>query len=303
LREILLSLLQGWGFSDSGFFMQILSRPDDGPFPYDKLVIILGVVAATLYVACLAVYLRWVPDRPLPARRVATRKFQQLKYIGTALKNKILLRLLSAHLLFQVATHWAGNLVSFYFAYVFKEPGLILLVFFIPASAVVFSTPLWSRVANRLGRPQAMILVGLVAALGRIMLWFVEPGDTIALMVAFTVISLAGFGLISFPSAIAADVADYARWKTGDTVMSLYMSIVSLIMKIALVSAGLALWVVTLAGFEPSKSAVSPHGLAALKIISTLVPAAMYLLGSLLMLRCPLTRQALRAIQSRLDRR
>jgi GPH family glycoside/pentoside/hexuronide:cation symporter len=148
-----------------------------------------------------------------------------------------------------------------------------------------------------------LVLLAGVPMLGTLATFFLRPGDYSLIFAIFIFTNLATSPLSMLPFAVASDAAEYAQWKTRKESTGIHVGLVGLTLKLALVATGAALWLASYGGFDPSSAHNSSDAIMVLRVLATLVPAALIAVGCTVMLRFPLTRRRQLAIQLRLRRR
>jgi Na+/melibiose symporter-like transporter len=135
------------------------------------------------------------------------------------------------------------------------------------------------------------------------MLFVIPAGNPWLTGIAFVFMGLPGQTLLMVPYLIAADCSDYALWKTGADSRAVHVSLVSLIVKLGSVYAGVSIWLVGLAGFAPTAAQQPPGIILLLKVIGLGVPVLFLGLGAFIVARFPLNRARHAAVRSRLNLR
>lgn len=197
-------------------------------------------------------------------------------------------RLVIADLLLGWAPGVTGILYLFYFREIkgVAETGanLLLLVFF--ASGLLFG-PLWSWLAQRIGKHRALALGSVGIVVGELLILlvpFTSPGAAAVVMAA------AGMSYSSGPlllRAMMADVSDEVRLRTGRDSTGLLYAMLTATTKIGFALAGLSFVVLDAAGFRAS-GPNGPQALFWLQLMFIAAPAAFALLTALIVLGHPL---------------
>jgi Na+/melibiose symporter-like transporter len=274
-----------------------LERTGVGVSPYGPVLAITAIMVIAAMLIGLVLYAVFVPDRPHRASGAEHVSF------AAVLRNRVFHRLLLGNFLIQAGVFWYLGLLPFYVSFVLHKPDLVLLLILVPQVVAICMTPLWPRVIGRIGRAAALGTLALIPLTGTIAMFFLRPGPTWPIAAVFIYSSLAYPALIMLPYSVGADAADYAFWKTRKDSMGIHMSIVSLGVKVSLLTTGAALWLAGVCGFDPSRTDNTDSALFALRVLATLVPAAILGGGCLAMFRFPITKRRQAAIRARLTRR
>lgn len=265
--------------------------------PYGRILSVTAVVTVVTMPLTLALYLWFAPD---PAPRRAAR--ERASY-SAALGNRAFHPLLAGNLLIQAGVYWYTTLMPFYVSYVLDAPGLVVPLFLFSQIVAIAVAPVYPRLMDRVGRARAFALLAGVPLLGALLTFLLQPGAHTAMFAVFIFTSMAASPLSMLPFSVAADAAEYAFWKSGRVSTGIHVGLAGLTMKLALVATGAALWLASFWGFDPSRTHNSPQAIMALRVLATLVPAAMLALGCASMLRFPLDKRRQMAVQTRLRRR
>jgi Na+/melibiose symporter-like transporter len=265
---------------------------------FGPLLKIVAVVTTVSLFATLIFYLAVVPDSTANARASPpSLSWRLLK------SNGPLHRLLAGQILIDTGTFWFVGLMPFYLAYVLRLADLVLLANLIQQSIGILMTPLWSAVANRVGRARTFVIGAAMSATGLIALWFMPPGHEGWTLAVFAWLGAPFLTIVMVPYSLGADAADYLHWRTGHESAAVHMSMISLVAKTGVAMGSVALIAVSFAGFDPAQGGTSGLAVEALRLCSTLVPAALTLVGCAIVLTFPITESCHRAIRTRLERR
>ena len=215
--------------------------------------------------------------------------------IGSAMKvvasNAPFQRLCSAAFLI-----WMGGFVYnaaalFLIEYVFElgRDDFLRMVFVQYIVALLSVRPI-VQLANRLGKHRLLALGALCFGVVLLLFNLVPPGAATMLYVLFGIKGLTLGVILVLPGALAADTVDYGRFRGGANEAGLYMAVFQFIQKLAVaVAVGVALPLMTLAGFDPGVGAES--GLVGLRWVGLGLPAACGLGALALLWQYPLTAE------------
>lgn len=239
-------------------------------------------------------YMRYVPEdrRTAPAAPGS---------IVAAFRNRIFRSFSFGYLL--LIAGYMGRLSLFPFVVTYATGGRysFLLLMLIQSVAGILATPLWARIFRKVERTHALMLAAAVEAAGLVALSLATSYGALAPL-AFVAIGLPGGTLYLLPYLMAGDAADYARWRQGIDNRGVHVSIISMILKLGSVFSSATLWLAGLLGFDPA-TGISDHDILILKLLGLYLPAALIVIGGLIMARFPINRMRHSIIQARLDRR
>lgn len=271
-----------------------LSSPAAGMQAMAWLVIILTPIMVAFAVTM-------VRERPIDAAR----KGGGLREYFGLMRNPAVQRLLACEGLMGLASGATSTLALFFFTRWLglgrADVGLLLIGHFLLGLAF---TPLWSWLANRIGKHRALGIATIAYACVQ-SLFLLVPANN--LLVTLAIQSLAGlsYGATSaLPRAMTADVADEQRLATGQERTGLLYALLIGVWKIGqALSVGIMFYVLAWIGFNPAPDAGNPasalSGLAALYIG---LPILLSLMAAWVAFRYPLTAERHAKIRLELER-
>lgn len=184
--------------------------------------------------------------RGLPAGQQAISEQSLTHRLGIILSDRIYRRLLLVFMANGIASAFPATLFVFFVADVLQTPamtGLLLAIYFLTAALAV---PIWVRMAQRIGRPQAWIISMVLAMVAFVGAAFLGAGDWLVFLV-ICVLSGAAVGTdLTLPASMVADLGEKQN-ATG-----IYFGFWNLVAKINLaIGAGIALPLLSLLGYTP----------------------------------------------------
>ena len=223
------------------------------------------------------------------------------KSFGTAVKNKLFVRLCSIYFIVNISFAFIKILMAYYLEYQLLMKTQTSLVMGLMLICVTLSLPFWQWVSRKIDKGPAygwgMLVGGAV-----IILTFFLPHKPNALI--YIIAILAGFGFSAqwiFPWAMVADVADYDRVETGQQRSGVYYGIWGLATKIsealALASVG---WILTWFGYVPNVEQ-APQALLGIRLFFGLIPAGFIFLSLPLLFKYPITRESHALVKAKLE--
>lgn len=236
---------------------------------------IIAVLPPTIVVALLA-----MGEPPIPTNAPAV----EWRALVKLLTRPTVVRLLLTDIALGTGPALAGSLLFFYFDAVRgvdrSLTGILLIVYFLGA---LIGAPLWSRLAQRIGKHQALAVAALAYVVAQLSV-LVSPSG---LAWGFVTMGLAGLPFAAGPillRAMMADVGDEERLETGVDRTALLYGLLSGSMKIG---TGLAVLIglnaLHTVGFNAKLGAGnSPRALMAVTIAFAVVPAVCGFIGALL---------------------
>lgn len=226
------------------------------------------------------------------------------QYLQMARRPSVL-RLLMTDILVNTGPVIAGTLFFFYFGairgYDRASAGLLLLLYFVGALA---GAPLWGALGRSLGKHRALTVASIIYAAVQAGV-LIAPQGVIWAVVGMT---LAGIPFAAGPillRAMMADVSDEERLHSGVDRSGLLFGLLSGVVKIGSATAVyLSTVLLEAVGFHPDLGAANgPDALTALSLVFTLAPAALGVLGAILISGHKLDKDAHDAIRLKLEER
>lgn len=244
-----------------------------------------GWVMAVLIPAAIILAIATTPERPVrtaPGHRTRVRDYVQL------FRQPTVLRLVSADLFIALSTGIANAVaLFFYMGQLGFDRATASTLILIAYAAAFVGTPLFTKLANRVGKARAL-QIGAIAQACLQVLVALQPANSFYITAA----TVAALGLCIpiawfLPRALMADVADASRALLGTDRTGLLYASLNGSMKLALgLAVGIAFLLLDWLNFDPADaSAVSNN--VPLRVLVGGVPAFLSLLVALCMHRYP----------------
>jgi GPH family glycoside/pentoside/hexuronide:cation symporter len=275
--------------------LQLMNMAEDKrAFAFD-----LSLLAGIL-VAGIVLWSTWrLPERVDYQGRGGTRLLRSFTDVARNPHARLLL------VIFAIETFGAasiGMLVPYLVEYVIPMKALmvpLLLTYTIPQFAL---TPLWIHLSRRFGKKQLWLGSMLLSAVAFGSLFLVQENGPLIWIVAFGIGVAGGCGAVVAP-AIKADVIDYDEFRTSERKEGAYLAIWNLVRKgSASVTAFVTGWVLQLVGFEAGAEQTEETRFA-LRALFSLLPAACYALGTVLLARFAFNEREHAEVRAALDAR
>ncbi len=249
----------------------------------DQILSVFALTVAVLLPITVVTALMITPTATLTAPRTSV-----LGAITLLASNGPFRRLCSAAFLIWLGGFIYNAAALFLIEYVFElgKADFLRMVFAQYIVALLSVTPI-IKLANRIGKHRLLALGAL--AFGAVLLCFnlVPAGAKALLYVLFCLKGITLGVILVLPGALAADTVDYGRYRGGADEAGLYMAVFQFIQKLAVaVAVGVALPLLTLAGFDPGVGAEA--GLLGLRVVGLGLPAVCGIGALLLLWRYPL---------------
>lgn len=257
---------------------------------------IFGVLAIACYIACYKLSTERIvaPERPkVKGNMGATMK--------GLLKNKPLIWILAASLIFMINTMLIGTVNTFLFKNYFNQATALAIFGFVQTATVFLAIPLVKPVVARYGKKELASVGMLLAAIVYFILFFLKD------LTAVQFVSIAAVGMFGFAFfnlviwAFVTDVIDYHEFLTDLREDATVYSIYSMARKVGqAIAGGLGGAALAAVGYNSALEVQTQATLNGIYGLATLLPALIYLVIFLILVFLyPLNKQ--RTLQLALD--
>lgn len=239
--------------------------------------VIFGVLAIACYMACYK----------LSTERIVAPEKEKVnmgKTMKGLLKNKPLIFILIASLLFMVNTMLIGTVNVYLFKDYFSSAAALSIVGFIQAASVFLAIPLVSPLVARFGKKETaaagMFLAGVVYTL-----LYLMPNLTLTPFITLSAVGMFGFAFFNLVVwAFVTDVIDYHEYLTGLREDATVYSIYSMARKVGqAIAGGLGGFAIAAVGYDATRGAQTQSTLEGIHALATLVPAVIYIVVFLIL--------------------
>lgn len=259
-------------------------RPDDKAFGMQ----VAGWVMAILIPCAIALALKTTPEKLVVDNGEKRGQFTELGPFLRLCGKCGVIRLLLADLAIALSTGVANAVALFYYMgqLGFDRASASALVL-VAYSAAFAGTPLFTKLAGRIGKAKALQAGALLQAFMQIMVAMQPPGNYLLTAATIAVLGLCIPIAWFLPRAMMADVADAIRLEGGRDRTGLLYASLNGSMKLALgLAVGVAFTLLGWLGFVPSEAA-DPSNEMPLRVLIGGVPACLSLLVVVCMHRFP----------------
>jgi Na+/melibiose symporter-like transporter len=260
---------------------------------YGRVMLIIVLVTTVITPILLLAYAVFIPDASVGLRRERASAL-------AAFRNPVFVRFGAGFVLVISAYFGTLYLLPFQLLYRFHQPGLLLELSLVMAFVQVAVAPLWYYLLAHFERKNCVAAAGVIQGSAMLLFILIPVDNVSALFAAYVAFGLTGQTIFMAPFLIAADSADYSRWKTRLDSRAVHISLVSLLIKAGNGAGSALVALIGLAGVVPARAVQTPQALLALQGISLWLPCALTFVGSAIMATHPVTRNRLRALQRRI---
>lgn len=239
--------------------------------------IIFGILSLACYMACVTLS----TERIVQAEQVKGKGSLKKTVKGLG-KNKPLLWLLVASIIFMLTMLMIGSVNVYLFKNYFSSTVALSIVGFIQTATAFLAMPFIKPTVARFGKKEVGSVGLLLASLAYLLL-FALPDVSVSLFLVLTAVGMFGmnaFNLIIW--AFVTDVIDYHEYLTDMREDGTVYSIYSFARKIGqAAAAGLAGFAITAVGYDATRTTQSQEVLDGIYSLATLIPGVLFLLGFL----------------------
>lgn len=182
-----------------------------------------------------------------------------------------------------------------------RDPAIHLAAFVVNALAAIGSYPLWTWLARTRGKPAAFRAGLIASSITFASVFFVGPGDRVALFFVMVFSGAANVGFWMVLQALSADVTDLDEAEHGARREGLFAGFAALIRKCAFAAAAAGVGVgLTLVGYREDGAVQSAETILGLKFLFAVPPTLLLAAAFVVFSRFPLTREAHAALVARM---
>jgi Na+/melibiose symporter-like transporter len=169
----------------------------------------------------------------------------------------------------------------------------------------MIATPLWARLATKIGKHRALAISGVVYSIAQTGMFFIPFGSVLAASIAHGITGTVLGAVSPLPRAMIADVSDVERLDSGVDRTGIFFAVLIGTWKVGqALSVGMAFWALDFVGFSPAPGAVNgEHAMSGLITLYTLIPAALSLAAVLVIWNFPLTAERHAKVREELEAR
>ncbi len=251
---------------------------------YSSLALIVGI----LVIASAVITYKGTRENPMLSKQSKLSLGQSLL---TTLRNRPYLILVITSTLTAISNYTTITVIRYVVKYWFVREDLEPYFFGAFFVGVFASIPLWIKLTNRIGKKAAYIFTMLVYAT---LLWFIlvlRPEDYIFFGVAMVIAGAFNIGLWLIPGSIVPDIIEWDQLQVGERREGAFYGIWTLIRKAGIGGAFILVgYALDFVGYIPN-AVQSDRALLGLRMLFGPIPAVFLILGVLVFVRFPITKQ------------
>lgn len=258
----------------------------------------LGLAVAVLAVGAAALTYKGTRENPALGKKSELSLGQSL---AATLRNRPYLILALASTCTAISNQTTITVIRYVIKYWFHKEHLEAYFFGAFFIGVFASIPLWIKLINRIGKKAAYIFAMIVYSVILCFILVLRQSDYLIFMVAMAVAGAFNIALWLIPGSIMPDIIEWDQLQVGERREGAYYGVWTLIRKAgtggAFIIVGMVLQRV---GYQPNLEQ-TPRALLGLKMLFGPIPALFLMIGVIIFLKFPITKQMHQDILRRIE--
>ena len=255
-----------------------------------------GILGFALYLWCFAT------SRETVQRDVE--KVTLRETLGMIRHNRPLVLLCASSLLFLTGWFSLQTVAVYYARNVLGNANLYIVLTVVSTVGMLIASAAFPEAEQKIGKKNTYLVAGVITVAASIG-FAVAPGSVPAIAIVCYGILGIGLGAVNvLIFALQADTVDYGEWTSGIRAEGGSYSVLSFTRKTGQgIGGAAAAYIIAAGGYHATAAAQSHSALASIRIAAGIVPAALSLGATVIMLTYPLTENAFRAVVAELAER
>ena len=266
-----------------------ISRAGDLQRSLTIITVAFGIVGLALYLWCFAT------SRETVQRDVE--KVSLRETVGMMRHNRPLVLLCASSLLFLSGWFSLQTVAVYYARDVLGNADYYIVLTVVSTAGMVLASALIPRTVDTIGKKRTYLVAGLIVAVAAVG-FAVAPGSVPAIgIVCYGVLGIGLGNINALIFALQADTVDYGEWNSGIRAEGGSYSVLSFTRKTGQgIGGAAAAYIIGAGGYVAGATIQSHSALTSIRLAAGIVPAALTLAASAVMLAYPLTEKAFRAM-------
>ena len=255
-----------------------------------------GIVGLALYLWCFAT------SRETVQRDVE--KVSLRETVGMMRHNRPLVLLCASSLLFLSGWFSLQTVAVYYARDVLGNADYYIVLTVVSTAGMVLASALIPRTVDTIGKKRTYLVAGVIVAVAAVG-FAVAPGSVPAIgIVCYGVLGIGLGDINALIFALQADTVDYGEWNSGIRAEGGSYSVLSFTRKTGQgIGGAAAAYIIGAGGYVAGATVQSHSALTSIRLAAGIVPAALTLAASAVMLAYPLTEKAFRAMVAEVAQR
>ena len=266
-----------------------ISRAGDLQRSLTIITVAFGIVGLALYLWCFAT------SRETVQRDVE--KVSLRETVGMMRHNRPLVLLCASSLLFLSGWFSLQTVAVYYARDVLGNADYYIVLTVVSTAGMVLASALIPRTVDTIGKKRTYLVAGVIVAVAAVG-FAVAPGSVPAIgIVCYGVLGIGLGNINALIFALQADTVDYGEWNSGIRAEGGSYSVLSFTRKTGQgIGGAAAAYIIGAGGYVAGATVQSHSALTSIRLAAGIVPAALTLAASAVMLAYPLTEKAFRAM-------
>jgi GPH family glycoside/pentoside/hexuronide:cation symporter len=260
----------------------------------------LGLLVGVLAVASALFTYYGTRENPVLAK---TAKLPLLKSLAATFSNTPYLLLVFTSSCTAISNYTTIAVIRYLVKYFFQREDLYPHFFAAFFVGVFISIPLWIKVINRIGKKSAYIFTMSVYAAILWLILLLGPQNYVIFGATMVIAGAFNIGLWLIPGSILPDVIEWDQLKVGERREGAFYGIWTLIRKSAIGGAFMIIgYLLAFVGYVPNAEQ-TPRALFGIKMLFGPIPSILLIIGIVIFLKYPITKEVHRDIVRRIHER
>jgi GPH family glycoside/pentoside/hexuronide:cation symporter len=248
----------------------------------------LGLLVAVLAVGSAAFTYFGTRENPALSKKST---LSLLKSLVATLGNRPYLMLVLASTCTAISNYTTIQVIRYIIKYYFEKENLAAYFFIAFFIGVFISIPIWIKLITRIGKKNAYIFTMLTYSVILCLILLLRQSDYLIFGAAMIIAGAFNIALWLIAGAIVPDIIEWDQLRVGERREGAYYGIWTLIRKAGI---GGAFFVVgtglNLVGYQPDVTQ-TPQALLGIKLLFGPIPAVFLIIGALVFLKFPITKE------------
>ncbi len=260
----------------------------------------LGLVVAALAIGSAGLTYAGTRENPMLAKKSELSLGQSLL---ATLRNQPYVLLVLTSTCTAISNYTTIAVIRYIIKYWFQREDLEAYFFSAFFVGVFASIPLWIRLVNRIGKKAAYIFTMVVYAVILCFIMALRQSDYMIFGIAMAIAGAFNIALWLIPGSIVPDIIEWDQLKVGERREGAYYGIWTFIRKGGIGGAFLIIGIVlNLVGYQPNVEQTA-HALLGLRLLFGPIPAALLIIGVLIFIKFPITKEVHRDILRQIEQK
>jgi glucuronide carrier protein len=210
----------------------------------------------------------------------------------TLRSNRPLMMLCVSALMFLIGMFSLQTVQAYYARDVLGDANMFIVLTVVSVGAMLLVAPFIPRIVRYVGKKPAYITASIITIIGSIGVAISPPETPVYAIISFAIYGIGMAAVNTLMWAFEADTVEYGEWRSGIRTEGTTYAVFSFVRKLGqAVGGAAAAYALGFIGYAATAETQSPETLDGIRMIAGFVPAVFITIGTLIMLRYPLTEK------------